>query len=243
MATWRCRAPSWPTHATEKRANATAHNTTRFLVLAPEPDDAAPGNGPVVTTFVFRVRNVPAALYKALGAELAECDAESVSHMAGIIDGVTTNPSLVARTGKKFRDVLLEICDIVKGPVSAEVVGTTFDVIMKEARELAALRDPRLVVLRGRVLEALRLKSMFLLRSAVPPLSAAIRPPCRSTRRFTIARPRPRTRPTSNAMSTLTPTRGAIGSFGSIAPSTRRMLLVFIIRRRSASFSCSRSTA
>ncbi len=44
-----------------------SHNTTRFLVLAKEPDDAEPGNGPVITTFLFRVRNVPAALYKALG--------------------------------------------------------------------------------------------------------------------------------------------------------------------------------
>jgi prephenate dehydratase len=43
------------------------HNTTRFIVLAKDPDDAEPGNGPVVTTFIFRVRNVPAALYKALG--------------------------------------------------------------------------------------------------------------------------------------------------------------------------------
>ena len=63
----------------------------------------------------------------------------------GLVDGVTTNPSLVAKTGRKFRDVLLEICDLVKGPVSAEVVGTTYDVIMKEARELAALR-PNIVV-------------------------------------------------------------------------------------------------
>lgn len=44
-----------------------AHNTTRFLILANEPDDAEPNSGPVVTSFVFRVRNVPAALYKALG--------------------------------------------------------------------------------------------------------------------------------------------------------------------------------
>jgi prephenate dehydratase len=44
-----------------------AHNTTRFLIMAGEPDDAEPGTGPVVTTFVFRVRNVPAALYKAMG--------------------------------------------------------------------------------------------------------------------------------------------------------------------------------
>ena len=63
----------------------------------------------------------------------------------GLVDGVTTNPSLVAKTGRKFRDILLEICDIVKGPVSAEVVGTTYDVIMKEARELAGLR-PNIVV-------------------------------------------------------------------------------------------------
>ncbi|MBI1651246.1 prephenate dehydratase [Hyphomicrobium sulfonivorans] len=43
------------------------HNTTRFVVLASEADDALPEDGPVITTFIFRVRNVPAALYKALG--------------------------------------------------------------------------------------------------------------------------------------------------------------------------------
>lgn len=59
----------------------------------------------------------------------------------GLADGVTTNPSLVAKTGRKFKDVLLEICDIVRGPVSAEVTATTFDGMMREARELAGLRD------------------------------------------------------------------------------------------------------
>jgi prephenate dehydratase len=44
-----------------------AHNTTRFVVLSATPDDAKPGNGDVITTFLFRVRNVPAALYKAMG--------------------------------------------------------------------------------------------------------------------------------------------------------------------------------
>lgn len=44
-----------------------AHNTTRFVVLSGEPEDADPGEGPFVTTFIFRVRNVPAALYKAMG--------------------------------------------------------------------------------------------------------------------------------------------------------------------------------
>ena len=44
-----------------------AHNTTRFIILSREPDWAPQGKAPTVTTFVFRVRNVPAALYKALG--------------------------------------------------------------------------------------------------------------------------------------------------------------------------------
>lgn len=43
------------------------HNTTRFLIMAKEPEDAEPESGPVVTSFIFKVRNVPAALYKALG--------------------------------------------------------------------------------------------------------------------------------------------------------------------------------
>lgn len=44
-----------------------AHNTTRFVVLSREPDNASAGSGPTITTFIFRVRNMPAALYKALG--------------------------------------------------------------------------------------------------------------------------------------------------------------------------------
>ena len=44
-----------------------AHNTTRFVVMAREPEEPVPGKGPTVTSFMFRVRNVPAALYKALG--------------------------------------------------------------------------------------------------------------------------------------------------------------------------------
>jgi prephenate dehydratase len=43
------------------------HNTTRFVILAKEPEHAKPGNGPIITSFIFRVRNVPAALYKAMG--------------------------------------------------------------------------------------------------------------------------------------------------------------------------------
>ena len=57
----------------------------------------------------------------------------------GILDGVTTNPSLVAKTGKKFREVLESICEVVKGPVSAEVVALEHDAMMKEARELSKI--------------------------------------------------------------------------------------------------------
>jgi transaldolase len=57
----------------------------------------------------------------------------------GILDGVTTNPSLVAKESGKFRDNLLTICDVVNGPVSAEVVATEFQAMVAEGRELAAL--------------------------------------------------------------------------------------------------------
>ena len=57
----------------------------------------------------------------------------------GLLDGVTTNPSLIAKTGRKFREVIAEICEIVDGPISAEVVSTDFDGIVKEAKDLAAI--------------------------------------------------------------------------------------------------------
>ena len=53
---------------------------------------------------------------------------------SGLLDGVTTNPSLVAKTGRKFLEVLAEICDVVPGPVSAEVAATDFDGMLAEAR-------------------------------------------------------------------------------------------------------------
>lgn len=57
----------------------------------------------------------------------------------GVLDGVTTNPSLVAKTGKPFRQVLEEICEVVDGPISAEVVATDYEGILKEGRELAQI--------------------------------------------------------------------------------------------------------
>jgi transaldolase len=57
----------------------------------------------------------------------------------GLLDGVTTNPSLVAKEGRGFKDVLLEICNIVDGPISAEVVSAEADAMVKEGRELAKI--------------------------------------------------------------------------------------------------------
>lgn len=59
----------------------------------------------------------------------------------GVLDGVTTNPSLVAKEGKEFIPLLKEICAIVHGPISAEVVSTEFDGMMKEGRELAKIHE------------------------------------------------------------------------------------------------------
>jgi transaldolase len=55
---------------------------------------------------------------------------------SGLLDGVTTNPSLVAKSGRKFLDVLADICAIVPGPVSAEVAATDYDGMLAEARVL-----------------------------------------------------------------------------------------------------------
>ena len=59
----------------------------------------------------------------------------------GMVDGVTTNPSLVAKEDKPFLEILKEICRLVDGPVSAEVVSLDAEGMVKEARELASLSD------------------------------------------------------------------------------------------------------
>lgn len=65
----------------------------------------------------------------------------------GLVDGVTTNPSLVAKSGRDFHDVLNEIITLVKGPISAEVVSTEKDAMIIEAETLAKL-DPEKIVIK-----------------------------------------------------------------------------------------------
>lgn len=59
----------------------------------------------------------------------------------GLIDGVTTNPSLILKSGRNIKEVTEEICNLVDGPVSAEVVSMEFETIMKEAAVLTAIAD------------------------------------------------------------------------------------------------------
>jgi transaldolase len=63
----------------------------------------------------------------------------------GIIDGITTNPSLLAKEPGDYREILKRICQIVKGPTSAEVVATDADGMIREGRDLASI-DPHIVV-------------------------------------------------------------------------------------------------
>lgn len=70
-------------------------------------------------------------------------DTDEIRDLAdtGLIDGVTTNPSLVAKTGRDFTEVVKEICAMVDGPVSAEVTATDAETMVEEGRKLAKLAD------------------------------------------------------------------------------------------------------
>lgn len=72
---------------------------------------------------------------------LDTADINEIKELAssGLVDGVTTNPSLVMKSGRKFLDVVKEICDIVPGPISAEVISTDHKTMLAEGRKLAKL--------------------------------------------------------------------------------------------------------
>lgn len=59
----------------------------------------------------------------------------------GLVDGVTTNPSLIAKSGRNFLEVVAEICQVVDGPVSAECVALDFETMLKEGQKLAKIAD------------------------------------------------------------------------------------------------------
>jgi transaldolase len=73
--------------------------------------------------------------------DTADIEEIKKAHAMGLVDGVTTNPSLVAKTGRLFADVLKDIIAIVDGPISAEVVATNTEGMLTEGRAYAKLHD------------------------------------------------------------------------------------------------------
>ncbi|WP_415403856.1 fructose-6-phosphate aldolase [Tateyamaria sp. SN3-11] len=73
--------------------------------------------------------------------DTAEIDAIAELNDYGMVDGVTTNPSLILKSGRDIMEVTKEICDLVDGPVSAEVVALEADAMIAEGRELAKIAD------------------------------------------------------------------------------------------------------
>ncbi|MEO0668923.1 MAG: fructose-6-phosphate aldolase [Pseudomonadota bacterium] len=73
--------------------------------------------------------------------DTAEIDAIAELNETGMVDGVTTNPSLILKSGRNILEVTKEICDLVDGPVSAEVVATDADDMIAEGRKLAGIAD------------------------------------------------------------------------------------------------------
>ena len=71
--------------------------------------------------------------------DTAEIEEIKSLNITGLIDGVTTNPSLIAKSGRNIVETIAEICSEVSGPVSAEVTATDFDTMIKEGRKLSAI--------------------------------------------------------------------------------------------------------
>lgn len=74
-------------------------------------------------------------------ADTSDIDDIKKLDQLGMLDGVTTNPSIIAKSGREFLPLIEEICDIVDGPVSAEVAATDYDTMIKEAKKLASIAD------------------------------------------------------------------------------------------------------
>src|SRR5256885_8608572 len=100
---------------------------------------------------------------------------------AGLIDGITTNPSLLAKQAGDLdpRDILKEICSLVEGPVSAEVVAVDADAMVREGKELAKIADNIVVkipMLEAGVVAVRRVGGGGIHKDATPGLSEVARP-------------------------------------------------------------------
>jgi transaldolase len=77
--------------------------------------------------------------------DTANIDEIKEANAMGMVDGVTTNPSLIAKEGRDFKEIITEICEIVDGPISAEVISLDTDGMVNEARDLSKIH-PNIVV-------------------------------------------------------------------------------------------------
>ncbi len=73
--------------------------------------------------------------------DTANVDEIREAHRMGMADGVTTNPSLIAKEGRAFEEIIRDICDIVDGPISAEVISLDTEGMLEEARRLAGIHE------------------------------------------------------------------------------------------------------
>lgn len=73
--------------------------------------------------------------------DTADIDAIRELNDMGFVDGVTTNPSLIKKSGRDILEVIKEICDLVDGPVSGEVVATDYEGMIAEGNKLAEISD------------------------------------------------------------------------------------------------------
>ena len=73
--------------------------------------------------------------------DTANIDEIKEAHSMGMVDGVTTNPSLIAKEGRDFEEIIKEICEIVDGPISAEVISLDTEGMISEARDLAKINS------------------------------------------------------------------------------------------------------
>jgi len=87
--------------------------------------------------------------------DTANIDEIKEAHSMGMVDGVTTNPTLIAKEGRDFEEIIKDICKIVDGPISAEVISLEKDGMVKEARHLAKI-DDNIVVKIPMIVEGLK---------------------------------------------------------------------------------------
>jgi len=93
--------------------------------------------------------------------DTAEVGEIRAAHDLGLVDGVTTNPSLIAKSGRDFREVVTEITGIVDGPISAEVIALDAEGMVREGQELAKIHPKNIVIKVPMTAEGLKATHIF----------------------------------------------------------------------------------